>query len=128
MKAYYHQKDKKKDGEKDNAANIAAESDDWAFATIFAGQTQCETNSHKKTEVDIYDSAASTHMSPNHHCFITFKDIAPCPIAAANKAIFNATGIGDMRIAIPNDKTTSYVTLKDILYCKDLAFTLISLA
>ena len=128
VKADCHQKDKKKDGEKDNAANIAAKSDNWAFATIFAGQTQCETSPHKETEVDIYDSATSTHMSPNYHCFITFKDIPPCPIAAANKAIINATGIGDICIAIPNNKTTSYVTLKDIMYCKDLAFTLISLA
>ena len=67
-------------------------------------------------------------MSPNHHCFITFKDIPPHPIAAADKAIINATGIGDIHIAVSNDKTTSYVTLKDVLYCKDLAFTLISLA
>ena len=56
VKADCHQKDKKKDGEKDNAANVAAESDDWASATIFAGQTQCETSPHKETEVDIYDS------------------------------------------------------------------------
>ena len=32
-----------------------------------------------------------------------------------------------MRIAIPNGKVTSHVTIKDVLYCKDLAFTLISL-
>ena len=68
-----------------------------------------------------------THV-PNCHCFITFNDIPPHLIAAADKAIFNATGIRDMHIAIPNDKTTSYVTLKDVLYYKDLAFTLISLA
>ena len=89
---------------------------------------QHEMSPHKETEVDIYDSTASTHMSPNHHRFITFKDTPPHPIAVTNKAIFNATGIGDMRIAVPNDKTTSYIMLKDILYCKDLAFTLITLA
>jgi hypothetical protein len=32
-----------------------------------------------------------------------------------------------MRIGIPNGKTTTHVTLKDVLYCPDLAFTLISL-
>ena len=32
-----------------------------------------------------------------------------------------------MRIGIPNGKTTMHVMLKNILYCPDLAFTLISL-
>ena len=66
-------------------------------------------------------------MSPDHHRFTKFRETPPYPIAAADKAIFNATSIGDMRIPIPNGKVTNHVTIKDVLYCKDLAFTLISL-
>jgi hypothetical protein len=32
-----------------------------------------------------------------------------------------------MRLGIPNGKTTTHVTLKDVLYCPDLVFTLVSL-
>jgi GAG-pre-integrase domain/Integrase core domain/Pol polyprotein, beta-barrel domain len=41
--------------------------------------------------------------------------------------MFKAVGIGSMRVGIPNGKMTTHVTLKDVLYCPDLAFTLISL-
>ena len=66
-------------------------------------------------------------MSPDRHQFMKFRETPPYPIAAANKVIFDATGIGDMQVAIPNGKTTNHITVKDVLYCKDLAFTLISL-
>ena len=66
-------------------------------------------------------------MSPDRHRFVTFKEIAPRAINAADKTIFQAIGIGNMRIGIPNGKTTTHVTLRDVLYCPDLAFTLISL-
>ena len=78
-------------------------------------------------EVNVYDSGASGHMSPDRHRFITFKEITPRAINAADKTIFQAIGIGNMRIGIPNGKTTTHVTLRDVLYCPDLAFTLISL-
>jgi Pol polyprotein, beta-barrel domain/GAG-pre-integrase domain len=48
-------------------------------------------------------------------------------INAADKTMSKAVGIGSMRIGIPNGKTTTHVTLRDVLYCPDLAFTLISL-
>jgi Pol polyprotein, beta-barrel domain len=67
-------------------------------------------------------------MSPNHHRFTTFKEIPPQPIAAADKTMFNAVGIGNMSISIPNGTTANQVMVKDVLYCPELAFTLISLA
>jgi Pol polyprotein, beta-barrel domain len=78
-------------------------------------------------EVDVYDLGASGHMSPNQHHFITFKGIVPCMINATDKTVFKAIGMGDMRIEIPNGKTPTHVTLKDMLYCPDLTVTLICL-
>jgi Pol polyprotein, beta-barrel domain/GAG-pre-integrase domain len=66
-------------------------------------------------------------MLPKRYRFTTFREIAPRTINATDKTIFKAIGVGNMRIGIPNGKTTTYVTLKDVLYCPDLAFTLISL-
>jgi hypothetical protein len=42
--------------------------------------------------------------------------------------VFNVTGIGGMKITIPNRNRTVDVTLNNILYSPDLAFTLISLS
>ena len=67
-------------------------------------------------------------MSPNQHYFTTFKEITLHAINAMDKSVFKATGIGNMKISIPNGKTTTHVTLKDVLYFPDLAFMLISLA
>jgi Pol polyprotein, beta-barrel domain/GAG-pre-integrase domain/Zinc knuckle len=129
VKADCNKKGKKKDeDDKKESANVATEADEWAFTTTLAGQASPqEASLQKGSEVDVYDSRASSHMSPDRHRFTKFREIPPYPIAAADKAIFNATGIGDMRVAIPNDKVTNYITVKDVLYCKDLAFTLISL-
>jgi hypothetical protein len=41
--------------------------------------------------------------------------------------IFHATGIGSMQVMIPNRKSMANVTLNNILYSPELAFTLISL-
>ena len=130
MKVDCNEKGKKKedDDKKKDSANATAEPDEWVFTTTFIGQTSSqEPNSCKGLEVDIYNSGASSHMSPDRHWFTKFRETPPYPIAAADKAIFNATGIGDMQIAIPNSRVTNHVTIKDVLYCKDLAFTLISL-
>ena len=118
---------KKEDDQKKNSANTATEGDDWAFTATHASQASAPESSHKGSEVDIYDSGASSHMSPDCHQFTNFRETPPHPIAAADKATFNATGVGDMQLVIPNDNATSYVTIKDVLYCKDLAFTLVSL-
>ena len=75
-----------------------------------------------------FDSGATTHMPPNRDKFIDFKKIEPKGVKATNKRIFLATGIGWMKINIPNGKDNTSVTLKDILYCLDLGYMLVSLA
>ena len=133
MKADCRSKAKKKDKKEEDkkgggSANVATESEDFAFTTTFAGTTLAlGTSALTGREVDVYDSGTSGHMSPSKHCFLNFKEIAPRAINAADKTVFKAVGIGSMRVGIPNGKTTTHVTLKDILYCPDLAFTLISL-
>ena len=79
-------------------------------------------NLYKGTEINIYNLAASTHMSPDQHQFTEFREILPRSITAADKAIFNATGTSTVQIAILNGDKMSYVTLTDVLYCKDLVF------
>ena len=44
-------------------------------------------------------------------------------VKVADKMIFMATGIGCMKIDIPNGRDSTTVTLKDVLYCPDLGYT-----
>ena len=67
-------------------------------------------------------------MSPNREQFLEFRTISPKGVKAANKTIFMATGIGHMKIDIPNGRDSTTVMLKDVLYCPDLGYTLVSLA
>jgi hypothetical protein len=41
---------------------------------------------------------------------------------------FMATGVRQIRLEMPNRESAMKIMLKDILYCPDLAFTLISLS
>jgi hypothetical protein len=66
-------------------------------------------------------------MSPYQHLFTSLREIPPQPINAANKTVFHATAVGDMRITIPNGDKMTYLTLKIVWYCTDLAFMLISI-
>ena len=69
-----HSKTKKKgwQGKKGNdlkkvkdSSNIAAEGEEFAFTTTFSGATLAHIKSPiAELEVDIYDSSASSHMSP----------------------------------------------------------------
>ena len=133
MKANCRSKAKKRDKKEEDkkgggSANTVAEGEKFTFTMTFGG-TMLALGMSPLTgwQVDIYDSGMSGHMSPNRHCFITFKEIMPRAINTMDKTVFKATGIGNMRIGIPNGKMTIHVTLKDVLYFPDLAFTLVSL-
>ena len=67
------------------------------------------------------------HMSPNREQFSELRTIAPKGVKVADKNIFMATGIGCMKINIPDGRDSTTVTLKDVLYCPDLGYTLVSL-
>ena len=55
-------------------------------------------------------------MSPRRDRFVDFKRIEPKGVKAANKTVFMATGLGQMKINVPNSKDTTAVTLHDVLY------------
>jgi Zinc knuckle len=80
MKADCHSKAKKKEDDKKGggSANTAMEGEEFTFTMSFAGTTLAlGTSSLTGHEVDVDDSGASGHMSPNHHCFTTFREITP---------------------------------------------------
>ena len=83
----------------------------------------------KPTDVDLYDSGATRHMSGFRHRFINFTEIEPKPITTADKRTFSATGKGDMYIHVPNDDLPpSKILLKDVLYAPSMAVTLVSIS
>ena len=80
-----------------------------------------------RTEGELYDSGASCHMSPFRHQFVSIRPIAPRPIMAADKRRFFATGMGDLRIRVPNGESSTPVMLRDALYAPEMALTVISI-
>ncbi|KAF8158567.1 hypothetical protein B0H34DRAFT_619127, partial [Crassisporium funariophilum] len=50
----------------------------------------------------LYDSGASRHMTPSRHRLINYVKIKGRPITAADKRVFHATGMGDLRVTVPN--------------------------
>jgi hypothetical protein len=115
------------------SANTAADSDnrggkDFAFTTTFTGAAMArESSPLAELQVEIYDTGASRHMSPYRHLFTNLTPMDPKPIKAANKTTFQAVAKGSMRITMPNGKGTATTMLKDVWYCPDLGFTLISI-
>ncbi|KJA21483.1 hypothetical protein HYPSUDRAFT_93920, partial [Hypholoma sublateritium FD-334 SS-4] len=62
--------------------------------------------------IDLYDSGATHHMSGAKHHFLNFVDIMPKPISEADNRSFDATGIGDILVYLPNgDQGVSEVLL-----------------
>lgn len=48
--------------------------------TSFIGAVLAGSAESQKAESDLYDSGASRHMTPFHHCLINFMIIDSCPI------------------------------------------------
>jgi hypothetical protein len=76
-------------------------------------------------ETELYDSGASRHMSPYRSRFENYKQIEGKSITAADKRLFKAIGVGNLRIQIPNGKNTTTILLKDVLHAPDLGLTLV---
>lgn len=76
---------------------------------------------------DLYDSGASHHMSPCQEDFVSFQDIAPKALMAANKESFTAHGIGDVIISVPKGDTANRMRLTRVLFTPAIGFTLISI-
>lgn len=61
----------------------------------------------ESTPVDLYDSGASHHMSPYREDFLSFREIKPQTLNTANQQHFEATGLGDMIVSVPNNTVSS---------------------
>lgn len=102
---------------------------DEAYTTTFG----CAMLANIKGSVDgvmteLYDSGASRHMSPYCEQFENYISIIPKSITAADKRYFQAIGKGDLRIQVPNSKTTTTIPLRDILHCPDMGLTLVAIS
>ena len=86
------------------------------------------TSESAKSEVELYDSGASRHMSPFSHRFTNLHSIPPRPITAANSRVFYAIGAGDLKINVPNGESSTPITLKDTLYAPDMTMTVVSIS
>ena len=71
--------------------------DDEAFVTTYEASALMGSTGMLSTDVDLYDSGATCHMSGFRHRFINFVEIDPKPITAADKRTFSATGQGDIQ-------------------------------
>jgi len=73
-------KKKKKEGTESgkgkDSANTATGGEEFAFTTTFVSATLTRnSNPLARVETDVYDSGASSHMSPTHNWFTTFTAI-----------------------------------------------------
>ena len=111
-----------------DSSNIAAEGEEFALTTMFAGaMLACNGSPLSKLEVNINDSGASSHMSPAQKCFISLTQIPLQQIKATDQTLSIATAMGELQISILNEKKLQNITLWQVLYCPDLSFTLVLL-
>ena len=67
-------------------------------------------------------------MSPYGERFTNYRTIPPRAITAADKRVFYAIGMGDLRIEVPNGKSSTTVLLKDVLHAPDMGVTIVSIS
>jgi Pol polyprotein len=79
------------------------------------------------SEIDLYDSGSTCHISPFWHHFTSFHSIPSHPISTANQGIFYAIEKGDLRINIPNGDKSVPIILKDVFYSPQINLTIISI-
>ena len=127
-------KDKKGGEDKDKKSGKKAEvataedshQDIEAWAAIESDEGLPAMAAQESDSREIFDSGASRHMSPFRTSFVTYRSIKARPITAANKNVFNAIGIGDLIIKVPNGAMTSKILLRDAYHAPDLALMIVS--
>ena len=76
---------------------------------------------------NIYNSGALQHMSPLHEQFVSYWEIHPCAITAADKRVFYAVGCGDLRIEVPNGESRTPILPKNVLHAPEIDVTIVSI-
>ena len=76
----------------------------------------------------IIDCGASSHFTPDRNSLSNYQELTALPIRAADGHTFPALGRGDMQIHFPmgNSRKPTLITLKNVYYSPNLAFTLVS--
>jgi len=67
-------------------------------------------------------------MSPFGEQFTNYHSIPPHAITTTDKQVFYAVGTGDLRIEVPNGKSSTPITLKDVLHAPDMGITIVSVS
>ncbi|TDL21244.1 hypothetical protein BD410DRAFT_695452, partial [Rickenella mellea] len=67
-------------------------------------------------------------MSPYRNSFINYEPLPRQAISTADRNAkgLSAVGRGDMKVKVPNGTNETTLILKNVLYCPNMAFTLIS--
>ena len=114
---------------KDQEVHTSQAQDNYAFSSNVVSETLSKTiNEDVASQITMYNSGASAHMSPNRGRFTDFRSIEPKAVKAADKTIFLVTSARCVMIDIPNGKDNTSIMLKDMLYCPELEYTLVLLA
>ena len=82
----------------------------------------------KSKRIKIYDSGTTCHMSLYIEALTNFKFITPKPISAANNQTFEVIAKGTLCVKVHNGDAFTVLTLNDVLYAPNIAFTLVSLS
>ena len=90
---------------------FARESVDWSDGEEFAVEEIVSVTKPTTTRVEIFDSGATTHISPYREDFSSFNHIPLKTLHAVNKQGFNAVGKGELVLDLPNGSTSSHSTL-----------------
>jgi hypothetical protein len=110
---------------------LSAEQQDieaWAAIKEISGSEDSSYMCKPRAESELYDSGASCHMSPFRHQFISYRSTDPRPIMVVDKCLFFATGVGDLRIQVPNGDTFTPVILCNALHAPEMALTVVSIS
>jgi transposase InsO family protein len=67
-------------------------------------------------------------MSPFREKFTSYQEILPRAIIVADKWVFYAIGVGDLRIEVPHGKSSTPVILRETLHAPDMAMTIVSIS
>jgi len=98
---------------------------DWVLGDIAAEVN--EGHQQHGPVIKLYNSGSTRHISPYRELFETLTDIPPKPFKAANQQSFNATGVGEMIIEVPNGADASQLRLTEVLFSPEVGYTLVSI-
>jgi hypothetical protein len=122
----------RRQGERGELANTTTASDkNHALTTTSVDEAALARISATPSELqeEVIDTGATCHMSPYRDSFNNFVSLLQQRILTADRraSSLSATGRGDLRIKVPNGNFETTLTLKNVLYCPNMLFTLISI-